>query len=92
MWAANWKLLENFTWNTTFAYWQPGTWWSYAYPNTAHIYRVNRGRRHLRSHKQSQRHLWRWPSDRPLDGGRDNYAIQLLIHSHFGGRARRRSA
>jgi hypothetical protein len=34
----NWKLLENFTWSTTFAYWQPGTWWSYAYPNTAHIY------------------------------------------------------
>ncbi len=41
--GANWKLLENFTWNTTFAYWQPGTWWSYAYPNTANIYRLAAG-------------------------------------------------
>ena len=34
----NWKLLENLTWDTTFAYWKPGTWWSFAYPNTAHLY------------------------------------------------------
>lgn len=38
--GANWKLLENLTWNTTCAYWQPGTWWSYAYPNTAYLYRL----------------------------------------------------
>jgi hypothetical protein len=38
--GANWKLLENLTWNTTFAYWQPGTWWSYAYPNTAYLYSI----------------------------------------------------
>lgn len=38
--GVNWKILENLTWNTTFAYWQPGTWWSYAFPDTAHIYRV----------------------------------------------------
>jgi hypothetical protein len=41
--GANWKLLENFTWSTTFAYWQPGTWWSYAYPNTAYIYKQSGG-------------------------------------------------
>jgi hypothetical protein len=35
----NWKLLENFNWNTTLAYWQPGNWWAYAYPDTASIYR-----------------------------------------------------
>lgn len=38
-----WKLLENLTWNTTLAWWQPGTWWSYAYPDTAAIYRANGG-------------------------------------------------
>jgi len=37
--GVNWKLLENLTWNSVFAYWQPGTWWSYAYPNSAAIYR-----------------------------------------------------
>jgi hypothetical protein len=37
----NWKLLENLTWDTTLAYWKPGAWWSYAYPNTAHLYVVN---------------------------------------------------
>jgi hypothetical protein len=36
----NWKLLENLTWDTTLAYWKPGTWWSYAYPNTAAIYNL----------------------------------------------------
>ncbi len=36
----NWKLLENLTWNTTFAWWQPGNWWQNAFPNTAHIYRL----------------------------------------------------
>ncbi len=36
-----WKLLENLVWQSTFAYWKPGTWWSYAYPNTAAIYRLN---------------------------------------------------
>jgi hypothetical protein len=34
-----WKLLENLTLNSTFAYWQPGNWWAFAYPNTANIYR-----------------------------------------------------
>jgi hypothetical protein len=34
-----WKLLEGFTWKLTLAYWQPGNWWSHAYPNTAAIYR-----------------------------------------------------
>ncbi|MFC1836062.1 hypothetical protein ACFL2Q_15305, partial [Thermodesulfobacteriota bacterium] len=34
----NWKLLEGLTWNTTFAYWKPGNWWGYAFPNTAAIY------------------------------------------------------
>ena len=38
--GVNWKLLENLTWNSTFAYWQPGTWWSYAYPNVAAMYRA----------------------------------------------------
>jgi hypothetical protein len=37
----NWKILENLTWNTTLAYWKPGAWWSYAYPDTAAIYRAN---------------------------------------------------
>jgi hypothetical protein len=35
----DWKLLENLVWKCTFAYWKPGNWWSYAYPNTAEIYR-----------------------------------------------------
>ncbi|MEW6532343.1 MAG: hypothetical protein AB1473_16050 [Thermodesulfobacteriota bacterium] len=39
----NWQLLENLTWNSVLAFWQPGTWWSYAYPNTAEIYRRNAG-------------------------------------------------
>jgi len=38
-----WKILENLTWNTVFAIWKPGSWWSYAYPNTAEIYRRNGG-------------------------------------------------
>ncbi len=38
-----WKLLENLVWKTTFAYWKPGAWWSYAYPNTAAIYAFNNG-------------------------------------------------
>jgi hypothetical protein len=38
-----WKLLENLNWNTIFAYWKPGIWWSYAYPDTAAIYRANGG-------------------------------------------------
>jgi len=38
--GVDWKLLEGLTWSTTFAYWQPGNWWSYAYPNTAHLYRI----------------------------------------------------
>jgi hypothetical protein len=33
-----WKWLENLTWEFTIAYWQPGDWWSHAYPNTAAIY------------------------------------------------------
>lgn len=37
--GVNWKLLENLVWNSTFAYWQPGNWWSYAFPNTANMYR-----------------------------------------------------
>jgi hypothetical protein len=36
----NWKLLENLTWDTTLAYWKPGTWWSFAFPNTAEIYKL----------------------------------------------------
>jgi hypothetical protein len=39
----NWKLLENLMWGSTFAYWTPGNWWAYAYPNTAAIYRANGG-------------------------------------------------
>jgi hypothetical protein len=39
----SWKLLENLVWKSTFAYWQPGSWWSYAYPNTANIYRFAGG-------------------------------------------------
>ena len=34
-----WKLLENCTWAATFAYWQPGSWWSHALPNSAYMYR-----------------------------------------------------
>lgn len=34
----NWKLLENLTWDTTFACWKPGNWWSHAFPNTAALY------------------------------------------------------
>lgn len=41
--GCSWRLLENFTWNTTVAYWQPGNWWGYAMPNTAAIYRANGG-------------------------------------------------
>ncbi len=36
--GVSWQLLSNFTCNTTLAFWQPGTWWSYAYPNTANVY------------------------------------------------------
>lgn len=39
----NWKIIENVTWNSVFALWQPGSWWSYAYPNTSEIYRRNGG-------------------------------------------------
>lgn len=38
-----WKLLENLTWNTTVAWWKPGSWWSYAYPDTAALYRATAG-------------------------------------------------
>ena len=38
--GVNWKLLENLTWDTTLAYWKPGTWWAYAYPNTAELNRL----------------------------------------------------
>jgi hypothetical protein len=41
--GVNWQILDRLTWNTLFAYWQPGTWWSFAYPNTANIYRTNGG-------------------------------------------------
>jgi hypothetical protein len=41
--GVNWKLLENLTWNTTVAYWKPGNWWSYAYPNTAWLYALSGG-------------------------------------------------
>ena len=34
-----WMLLENLTLNTSVAYWKPGNWWGYAFPNTAEIYR-----------------------------------------------------
>ncbi len=37
--GVNWKLLEGLTWNTLLAFWQPGNWWSYAYPDTAALYR-----------------------------------------------------
>jgi hypothetical protein len=33
----DWKLLENFTWHTIFAYWQPGIFWGYAAPNTVQV-------------------------------------------------------
>ncbi len=39
----NWKLLENLTWNTTLAFWQPGSWWGAAFPDTAFLYRVQGG-------------------------------------------------
>lgn len=39
--GVDWKLLEGLTWSTTFAYWKPGNWWSYAYPNAAYLYRLN---------------------------------------------------
>jgi len=39
----NWRILENLTWNSVLAFWQTGSWWSYAYPNTAEIYRRNAG-------------------------------------------------
>lgn len=39
----DWKLLENFVWTGTFAYWKPGNWWGYALPNTAQIYRARPG-------------------------------------------------
>ncbi len=32
-----WQLLENLTWTGTFAYWQPGTFWSFALPNTVEV-------------------------------------------------------
>ncbi len=38
--GVNWKILENLVWNATFAYWKPGNWWSYAYPNSAGIYKL----------------------------------------------------
>ena len=41
--GTNWQILDLLMWNSLFAYWQPGTWWSYAYPNTANIYRNNPG-------------------------------------------------
>lgn len=41
--GVNWKIIENVTWNSVFALWKPGSWWSYAYPNTAAIYRRNNG-------------------------------------------------
>ena len=37
----DWKLLEGFTWSTKACIWQPGSWWVYAYPDTAHLYRLN---------------------------------------------------
>ncbi|MDQ7785877.1 MAG: hypothetical protein RDU20_23555, partial [Desulfomonilaceae bacterium] len=39
----NWQILEGLIWNSMFAYWQPGSWWGYAYPNTAAIYRGTGG-------------------------------------------------
>lgn len=41
--GVNWKLLEGLSWNTTVAYWRPGNWWGYAFPNTAQIYFANGG-------------------------------------------------
>jgi hypothetical protein len=35
-----WKLLEHVTWEHSFAIWKPGSWWAFAYPNTAAIYRA----------------------------------------------------
>jgi hypothetical protein len=39
--GVDWKLLEHLIWSAEFAYWKPGNWWAYAYPNTAAIYRNN---------------------------------------------------
>lgn len=39
----DWQILENLVWNARGAYWQPGSWWSHAYPNTAALYRLNPG-------------------------------------------------
>ena len=39
----NWRILESLTWNSVLAFWQPRSWWSHAYPNTAEIYRRNGG-------------------------------------------------
>lgn len=39
--GVDWKLLEGLTWSSTFAYWRPGNWWSYAYPNEVYLYRLN---------------------------------------------------
>jgi hypothetical protein len=38
-----WQLLENLVWRAKFAYWKPGSWWAFAYPDTAAIYRTNGG-------------------------------------------------
>ena len=38
--GVDWKLLEHLTWDTTIAYWKPGNWWAFAYPNTAELYRL----------------------------------------------------
>ncbi len=34
----DWKILQYLTWRSKVAWWQPGSWWSYAYPNTVNIY------------------------------------------------------
>ena len=34
--GVNWKLLENLTWNSIFAFWKPGNWWS------VHVTRIPR--------------------------------------------------
>jgi hypothetical protein len=36
----DWKILEHLIWKARFAYWQPGAWWSFAYPNTAWMHRA----------------------------------------------------
>jgi hypothetical protein len=38
--GVSWKLLENLTWSTTFAFWRPGPWWAAAFPDTANVYRA----------------------------------------------------